>query len=223
MISIIVPVYNEEKALPATLARVFAQVGKYEIIVADGGSHDATRAIATVDARIRLITAPKGRASQMNAGADVARGEWLLFLHADTLLPDGALEAIAALPGDAQAGGFHHRFSGDDWRLRLISWMHNLRCRWTHVFYGDQALFVRRALFEQFGGFPENHLLEDVVFGERLRMQTRPRLLDLRIVTDARKFTQMGAWKSLGRVALILTCHELRLPLRARIFFSDIR
>lgn len=223
MISVIIPVLDEERALPATLARVFAQVGEYEIIVVDGGSHDATHAIATADARIRLITAPKGRASQMNAGADVARGEWLLFLHADTLLPDGALETIATLPGDIQAGGFCHRFSGDDWRLRLISWMHNLRCRWTHVFYGDQALFVRRALFERLGGFPEDYPLEDVVFGERLRKATRPRLLHLRVVTDARKFTQMGAWKSLGRVALILTCHELRLPIRARIFFSDIR
>jgi rSAM/selenodomain-associated transferase 2 len=223
MISIIVPVYNEEKSLPATLARVFVQVGEYEIIVADGGSHDATHAIATADARTRLITAPKGRASQMNAGARLARGEWLLFLHADTLLPDGALAAIAALADNIRAGGFRHRFSGDDWRLRLISWMHNWRCRWTHVFYGDQALFVRRALFERLGGFPEDHPLEDVVFGEQLRKTTRPRLLNLHVVTDARKFVQMGAWKSLGRVVLILTCHELRLPIPARIFFSDIR
>ena len=223
MISVVIPVYNEEKALPATLACAFAQTGEYEIIVVDGGSGDATRAIATADTRVHLITAPKGRASQMNAGARRARGAWLLFLHADTLLPDGALAAIAALPGDTRAGGFHHRFSGDDWRLRLISWMHNLRCRWTRVFYGDQALFVHRTLFEHLGGFPENYPLEDVVFGERLRKATRPRLLDLRVVTDARKFTRMGAWKSLGRVALILTCHELRLPIPARIFFSDIR
>lgn len=223
MISVIIPVLDEERALPATLARVFAQVGKYEIIVVDGGSRDRTREIAAGNGRIQLLTAPNGRASQMNAGADVARGEWLLFLHADTLLPDGALETIATLPDDIQAGGFRHRFSGDDWRLRLISWMHNLRCRWTRVFYGDQALFVRRAQFERLGGFPEDYPLEDVVFGERLRKVTRPRLLHLRVVTDARKFTQMGAWKSLGRVALILTCHELRLPIRARIFFSDIR
>ncbi len=223
MISIIIPALNEARALPATLARVFAQAGECEIIVVDGGSRDTTCAIATTDARVRLATAPKGRAAQMNAGARAAQGEWLLFLHADTLLPDGALEAIAALPDDIQAGGFRHRFSGDDWRLRLISWMHNRRCRWTRVFYGDQALFVRRSLFERLGGFPEDHPLEDVVFGERLRRVSRLRLLDLRVVTDARKFTQMGAWKSLGRVALILSCHELRLPIPARIFFSDVR
>lgn len=223
MISIIIPTLNEAQALPATLARVFAQTGECEIIVVDGGSRDTTHAIAAADARVHLVTAPKGRASQMNAGARPARGEWLLFLHADTLLPDGALTAIAALPDDIQAGGFRHRFSGDDWRLRLISWMHNWRCRWTHVFYGDQALFVRRSLFERLGGFPEDYPLEDVLFGERLRRLSRPRLLDLHVVTDARKFTQMGAWKSLGRVALILTCHELRLPIPARTFFSDIR
>ena len=223
MISIIIPALNEAQALPATLARVFAQAGECEIIVVDGGSHDATRAIAAADARVHLVTAPKGRATQMNAGVRAAHGEWLLFLHADTLLPDGALEAIAALPDDIQAGGFRHRFSGDDWRLRLISWMHNWRCRWTHVFYGDQALFVRRALFERLGGFPEDYPLEDVVFGERLRMRSRPRLLNLHVVTDARKFTQMGAWKSLGRVALILTCHELHLPLPMRRFYQDVR
>lgn len=223
MISVVIPAYNEERALPATLARVFAQTGECEIIVVDGGSADRTRDIAAGNGRTQLLTAPKGRAAQMNAGAGVARGEWLLFLHADTLLPDGALEAIAALPDDIQAGGFRHRFSGTDWRLRLISWMHNWRCRWTRVFYGDQALFVRRSLFERLGGFPEDYPLEDVMFGERLRAAVRPRLLDLCVVTDARKFTRMGAWKSLGRVALILTCHELRLPIPARRFFSDIR
>jgi len=223
MISVIIPVYNEERALPATLANVFAQGGAYEVIVVDGGSADCTRAVVAADPRVRVIAAPKGRAPQMNAGARAARGEWLLFLHADTLLPDGALAAIAALPESVHAGGFRHRFAGDDWRLRLISWADNLRCHWTRVFYGDQALFVRRALFGRLDGFPEDRPLEDVVFGERLRKATRPRLLNLHVTTDARKFSQMGVWKSLGRVALILTCHELRLPIPARRFFSDIR
>ena len=90
------------------------------------------------------------------------------------------------------------------------------------MFYGDQALFVRRALFERLGGFPEQALMEDVAFGEN-SCATRPRLLQTCVVTDARKFMQMGVWKSLGRVALILTCHELRLPIPARGFFRDVR
>lgn len=223
MISVVIPAYNEEKALPETLARVFAQDMDSEVIVVDGGSCDATCYIACTNERVQLIMAPKGRASQMNAGARRARGEWLLFLHADTHLPDGALAVIASLPDDVQAGGFRHCFSGNDWRLRLISRLDNLRCRRTRVFYGDQALFVRRALFERLGGFPEDHPLEDVVFGERLRKATRPQLLNLHVVTDARKFVRMGVWKSLGRVALILTCHELHLPIPADTFFSDVR
>lgn len=223
MISVVVPTYNEEKALPATLARVFAQPGCYELIVADGGSHDGTRAVASAHPDVRWVVASKGRASQMNAGAKEARGEWLLFLHADTLLPENAFSTIAALGSSVEAGGFRHRFSESDWRLRAISWADNLRCRATRVFYGDQALFVRRALFERLGGFPEDHPLEDVVFCERLNRLTRPQLLNGYVLTDARKFLQMGVWKSLGRVAWILTCHELRLPIPAREFFKDVR
>jgi len=223
VISIIIPAYNEERALPATLARVFAEEAAFEVIVVDGGSNDRTREIVIAHNRVRLLAAPKGRAAQLNAGAEVANGEWLLFLHADTLLPLGALGAIAALPDTVQAGGFHHRFSAPGWRLRLVSWIDNLRTRLTHVFYGDQALFVRRALFRRLGAFPEDHPLEDVVFGERLRQVTRPRFMPLTVTTDARKFLQMGIWTSLARVALILTCHELRLPIPARSFFRDVR
>jgi rSAM/selenodomain-associated transferase 2 len=223
VISVVVPTYNEERALPATLARVLAQPGHYEVIIADGGSRDRTQAVASAHPNVRWLVAPKGRASQMNAGANDARGDWLLFLHADTLLPEDALAAIAALDGAVGAGGFRHRFSGSDPRLRAISWADNLRCRLTRVFYGDQALFVRRTLFERLGGFPEDHPLEDVVFCERLNRLTRPQLLDAYVVTDARKFLQMGVWKSLGRVAWILTCHELRLPIPAREFFKDVR
>lgn len=223
VISVVVPTYNEEKALAATLACVFAQPGRYEVIIADGGSRDGTQAVASAYPNVQWLVAPKGRASQMNAGAKEARGDWLLFLHADTLLPENALAGIVGLPDDVDAGGFRHRFSGSDLRLRAISWADNLRCRLTRVFYGDQALFVRRALFERLGGFPEDHPLEDVVFCERLNRFTRPQLLSACVVTDARKFLQMGVWKSLGRVAWILACHELRLPIPAREFFKDVR
>jgi glycosyltransferase involved in cell wall biosynthesis len=125
MISIVIPALNEERALPATLARVFEQAGEFEVIVVDGGSDDATRGIARGHAGVRLVEAARGRARQMNAGAGVARGEWLLFLHADTLLPRDGLAHVAALPDDIASGCFEQRFSGDDWRLALVSRLHN--------------------------------------------------------------------------------------------------
>lgn len=225
MISVIIPAYNEEKALPATLRALLAQPGDYNVLVVDGGSTDRTRAIVLTEPRARLMTAPKGRASQMNAGAREARGEWLLFLHADTLLPDGALARLNRMEGDAgiQAGGFFHQFSGGDWRLRLISLLDNFRCVRSRIIYGDQAMFVRRELFHRLGGFPDQPILEDVAFCERLIRATEPVLLGPPVVTDSRKFVQMGVWKSFVRVLLIILHAQFRLPVLPRVFFSDVR
>jgi rSAM/selenodomain-associated transferase 2 len=225
MISVVIPAYNEEKALGATLDRLFSEGGDFEVILVDGGSTDATRAIAGAYPRVQVLAAPRGRASQMNAGAARARGEWLLFLHADTLLPPHALRSIAALGEGAEAGGFRHRFSGEGWPLRLVSFLDNLRSRSTRVIYGDQAMFVRRSLFDAMGGFPDQAILEDIAFCERLVAVTRPVLMKSAVVTDSRKFVQMGVWRSLGRVALLLTCLELHLPIPATAlrFFQDIR
>jgi glycosyltransferase involved in cell wall biosynthesis len=109
------------------------------------------------------FTAPKGRASQMNVGATFATEEWLLFLHADKILPDGALMRLNGMEADRtiQAGGFMHRFSGNDWRLKLISFLDNFRCRHSRIIYGDQALFVRRSLFQRLDGFPNQPVLEE--------------------------------------------------------------
>ena len=161
----------------------------------------------------------------MNAGARVAKGDWFLFLHADTLLPPGALANLRDVlaEGRVSAGGFRHRFSGNDWRLRLISWLDNWRCQRTRIIYGDQALFVQRALFEKLGGFPPQPFLEDVRFCEKLLQETRPVLLGEHVITDARKFLQMGVWRSLARVFLIIVCYELKLPVPAHVFFSDVR
>jgi rSAM/selenodomain-associated transferase 2 len=225
MISVIIPTYNEEKALPTTLAQLSSQAGDYELIVVDGGSTDQTCEIVRAQPRARLLTARKGRASQMNTGAISARGEWLLFLHADTALPDGALQNLNALESNQkiQAGGFRHRFSGDDWRLRLISCIDNLRARVTRIIYGDQAMFVRRALFERLGGFPEQPCMEDVVFCQRLKQLSRPVLLEQHVVTDPRKFVQMGVWRSFARCLAILLCHSLHLKRIPRAFFAEIR
>ena len=223
MISIVIPALDEERALPATLARVFEQAGEFEVIVVDGGSTDATRAIARSHPGARLAQAPRGRACQMNAGAREARGEWLLFLHADTLLPRDGLAHVAALPEDIASGCFEQRFSGDDWRLALVSRLHNFRCRRTWVMYGDQAMFVRRRVFESLGGFPDVDHLEDVIFSDRLARLARPTLVPAEVVTDSRKFVKMGVFRSLGRCLAILLCYELRLPLPTRAFFAPIR
>jgi len=225
MISIIIPALNEERSLPRTLASLVRQRGRFEIIVVDGGSSDRTREITIAAPQARLISAPRGRALQMNAGAHVARGEILLFLHADTLLPQGAIAMLNACETlrDCLWGGFRQLFDGDDWRLRLISRLHNWRCRLSRVFYGDQAMFVRSALFHAVGGFPRQPILEDVALSEKLRAAARPLLLDEHVVTDARKFIKMGVWRSLARVFVIMLCYRLRLPIPQRQFFNPIR
>lgn len=224
MISVIIPALNEAKALPATLQALLGQAGHFEVIVVDGGSTDDTGAIASRYPGVRVLTAARGRAPQMNAGAAVARGDLLLFLHADTLLPPGAIETLNALEADPEcrAGGFRQRFSGRHWALRLVSWLHNRRCAHTGIFYGDQAMFVRRDLFRELGGFPVGDL-EDIALSERILEHCEPRFLDAAVVTDSRKFEQMGPLRSLMRCVIILVCYELRLPLAGRAFFSPIR
>ena len=234
MISVVIPAFNEEQALPNTLRALFTQRGDFEVIVVDGGSIDRTIECVqefTLSTQysalrsLRLLTAPKGRAPQMNAGAKEATGEWLLFLHADTVLPSGAIQRVNEMEADQaiQAGGFMHQFSGDDWRLKLISFLDNFRCIRSRIIYGDQALFVRRVLFEQLGGFPNRPILEDVAFCERLIAVTTPLLLSSPVVTDARKFLKMGVWRSFLRVLLIILHVEFHLPVLPRAFFQDIR
>jgi rSAM/selenodomain-associated transferase 2 len=225
VISVVMPSLNEERALSNTLLALFTQLGDYEVVVVDGGSRDRTIEIARSFPDVLVMTAPKGRASQMNVGAKQATGEWLLFLHADTVLPLGAIHRLNELEPDLaiQAGGFMHQFSGDDWRLRMISFLDNFRCIRSRIIYGDQALFVRRALFNQLGGFPNQPILEDVAFCERLIRVTTPLLLSPPVITDARKFLQMGVWKSFLRVLLIILHVEFRLPVLPRAFFQDVR
>jgi rSAM/selenodomain-associated transferase 2 len=225
MISVVIPTYNEECALPDTLDHLFSQPRNYEVILVDGGSSDGTRSIAERYGHVQIVQAPRGRASQMNAGAAQARGEWLLFLHADTLLPEQGLARIADLPSGVAAGGFRHRFSGRGFGLWFISLVDNIRCTWSRIIFGDQAMFVRRSLFSRLGGFPDVQRLEDVRFCETLVKHTKPILLDLAVTTDSRKFVQHGVWRSLVRVAIILVCVSLgrRLPDDSLRFFEDVR
>jgi len=224
MISVIIPTLNEEKALPETLDHLFAQKGDFEVILVDGGSTDKTLNIAAADKRISLIHSDSGRARQMNAGAAKAQGEWLLFLHADTHLPANAINKINNIEDSSPilAGGFRHKFSGNNRGLKLVSWLHNFRCNITRVFYGDQALFVKRHLFAYIDGFPDEPVLEDVLFGEILLKYTTPVIIPDHVITDSRKFEQSGILLSMFRVIAILVCHELGLSV-PRKFFAAIR
>jgi rSAM/selenodomain-associated transferase 2 len=225
-ISVIIPVLNEARALPATLSRLASEIGSrddVESIVVDGGSTDGSLDALGSLPFVRVLYAPRGRAPQLNAGARAATGDVLLFLHADTLLPAGALDAIAQAaraPGFVY-GGFRHLFSDADWRLRLISRLHNYRCSKAATFYGDQALFVSRDAFFAVGGFP-HVVVEDIALCQRLRAVGSMSFLPLVVVTSSRKFVRMGVWRSFARVIAILLC--LRMGVRPpRAFFADVR
>lgn len=226
MISIIIPTLNEERALPATLEAALRQPGEPEIFVVDGGSEDRTerivREVTEGHPRVRWLQAPRGRARQMNAGAAKASGDWLLFLHADTVLPEAATAQIASLASAVRAGCFRQRFSGASRLLRLLSWLHNRRFRVTRVIYGDQAPFVRRDLFEELAGFPDR-LMEDVAFSLALRSATVPVMLPATVLTDSRKFDQMGHWTALRHAIGLLLRFRLGIDVTDNEFFRDYR
>ena len=223
MISIIIPVLNEEIALPETLRRVLAQWQDTQIIVVDGGSNDSTQQIAENAATVEWIISAPGRARQMNAGAAVSRGDWLLFLHADTWLPDEALQAIVALDKSISAGGFRQQFSKRHWFLGIVSRLHNWRCNRSRIIYGDQCLFIRRTLFDKIGGYPEQAILEDVLISEHILKHTRPVLLEQIATTSSRKFEQRGLYRSFFDIVVIMCCYELRLPVFRQGFFASFR
>lgn len=197
-ISIILPVLNESAGIGATLKALapWREAG-VEVIAVDGGSDDDTREQCQGQAD-GVITAARGRARQMNAGAALAQGELLLFLHADTRLPDGAQRALReAWAAGAQWGRFDVEISGQARMLRVVAAMMNWRSRWTGIATGDQAIFVRRALFEQLGGYPDQPLMEDVELSARLRRLHRPACLRLRVRTSGRRWEQRGVWRTI--------------------------
>ncbi len=189
-LSIIIPTLNEEGRLAATLGALPAGV---EVVVVDGGSRDATPAIAAGHGARLLVTEP-GRATQMNWGARHASGEILLFLHADTLLPAGALEEVESCLGGegVVAGAFRLQLVGDKKGLGLVSWGANLRSRLLQLPYGDQALFMGRQVFVELGGFPEGALLEDYRLVSALRRQGRIVLADGYVLSSGRKWQRQG-------------------------------
>ncbi len=220
-VSVIVPTLNEADNIVATLAPLqpWRQQG-HEVIIADGGSQDETRTLASPLAD-QLIHAPRGRANQMNAGASASRGELLLFLHADTRLPAGALPAMLRAMETASWGRFDVRLSGSHPLLRMVEFMMNLRSRITAIATGDQAIFIHRALFERIGGFPELALMEDIAMSRELKHHGRPCCIRERVITSSRRWENNGILKTVWlmwnlRLAYFLGADPRRLAHRYR-------
>jgi rSAM/selenodomain-associated transferase 2 len=228
MVSVVIPVYRERERLPACLEGLMPQArgSDAEVLLVDGGSDDGTEAVAARFSGVTIIRAPRGRGSQMNAGARRARGSLLTFLHADTLLPAEAMATLASIDaaGSPAAGGFSHRFDRSRPLLQLLSRLHDLRASASGVFYGDQVPFVRRELFRQLGGFREDIDMEDVEFGTRLRRRVRPRRLPLRVVTSSRRFDRAGDVRAAAEAAYLLVVWTILRRVRpSKTFFTPVR
>jgi rSAM/selenodomain-associated transferase 2 len=201
-LSIVVPVLNEAATLREALAALAPLRSRgHEVIVVDGGSDDARASLAQ-PACDRLLVTPRGRALQMNSGALVASGDALLFLHADTRLPERADALIFAALEHATWGRFDVRIASRHPLLMLVAWGMNLRSRLTGIATGDQAMFVRR---DAFGGFPEMPLMEDVALSRLLKRRGRPACLRARVTTSARR------WEARGVLRTIVLMWRLRL------------
>jgi len=235
MISIIVPVLNEAKVIESLLEHLLALEGEHEIIVVDGGSSDETAAIASryaspphkgLGGYIKVISSERGRAKQMNAGAKEAKGEALLFLHADCRLPSEAIPSIEAALADPACVGGCFTLSLDEEGLiyRLISRFTGLRMRLTGRMTGDEGIFVRQEVFERMGGFPEMALMEDWEFSKRLRAYGKVKQLPLKISTSARRWKEWGIWRTFWRMQKLKLLYHLGMsPERLKAEYEDVR
>jgi rSAM/selenodomain-associated transferase 2 len=209
-VSIVIPTLNEADNVP-TLVRSLVLLPEAEIIVADGGSTDGTREWLQEASRqhthLRWLAAPRGRARQMNAAASVARGHWLIFLHADTRLPLGSYQAFTAFVRQNPAtcgGAFTFRVAHERLVYRYLEWYVAQRCRLLKMPFGDQALYACREDFWRLGGYREDFpLMEDMEFVERLNKLHGFCVIDAPVFTSARRFEQEGYLKrTLSNVGL---------------------
>lgn len=210
--SIIIPVLNEQNTLAKQLKSLqpFRESG-HEVIVVDGGSHDASIEIAKQYAD-RLIHSNKGRATQMNAGAAKAEHDWFLFLHVDTQLSGTSMKSLQKVFDSpiAQWGRFDVQIAGQHFLYKIISWFMNKRSRLTGISTGDQALFVKRSSFELVDGFPNIALMEDIALSQRLKKKSMPVCLTDTVTTSSRR------WQNNG----ILRTIFLMWSLRCQYFFG---
>jgi rSAM/selenodomain-associated transferase 2 len=224
-LSVVVPMLNESKAIAETLRALRAGAPSAEIIVVDGGSEDGSRALA-LGACDRLLTAPRGRGCQMNRGAAAANGDVLAFVHADTHVPPTFAEDIdAALRDPAAVGGrFDVELDEPAPLYRALGRLISLRSRLSRVGTGDQAIFVRKRVFEELKGFKEIELCEDLDFARRLKRAGCVACLRSRVITSARRWRSQGVLQTVLRMWFIKIMFLLGFPpswLKRR--YSDAR
>jgi rSAM/selenodomain-associated transferase 2 len=227
--SVIIPTLNEETTLAQTLAHTSA-LQFDEILIVDGGSTDRTVAIAeafcTRATSARLLSAPRGRARQMNNAARTAHGTVLLFLHADTQLPANARKAIEAALADPHTvgGRFDVRFDRPCRWAALISTLMNWRSRWSGLATGDQAMFVRRTVFTQVGGFADIPLMEDLDLSRRLKRIGRMAALRDPLVTSFRRWERQGPLKTILLMSGLRFLYWLGAnPARLSLWYRSVR
>lgn len=211
-ISIVIPVLDEARAIvPALQALAHRRARGAEVIVVDGGSTDGTPALCEglADA---VLHAPCGRARQMNAGAAAARGDVLLFLHADTQLPHGALRAVDEALARSTWGRFDVSIIGRSVMFPVIAALMNRRSAASGIATGDQAIFVRRDDFEAVGGFPEQPLMEDIELSRRLRARGWPARIRLRVLTSGRRWEKAGVWRTIVLMWRLRLLYRLGKP-----------
>jgi len=206
-ISVVIPTLNESELIESTLSRLIDEHDFQEIIVVDGGSNDNTISIVTDfighhdsvnGCRLALLRSVAGRALQMNKGANQATSQTLLFLHADTILPDNTAAMVhKALSGGRLWGRFDVRLDSEQPIFRLIECMMNLRSAWTGIVTGDQAIFIDRGLFQRKGGFADIVLMEDIEFSRRLKRDSWPVRLKAPALTSARRWQHRGILRTM--------------------------
>jgi len=213
-ISVIIPALNEAEEITKTLEALQGMRRRgHEVIIVDGGSHDGTvpacRPLAD-----KLIASPRGRARQMQAGADAAEGSVLWFLHADTLIGDNPDENIlgSVSPGCHQWGRFDVQFQSGRFLLKLVAIMMNLRSRFTGIATGDQGIFITHALFDRIGGYPDLPLMEDIALSRLLRQHSKPARPRQKIFPSARRWERNGILRTILLMWILRLGHFMGVP-----------
>ncbi len=224
MISIIVPVLNEEQIIKDFLKQLSLLSGNFEVIVVDGGSTDQT--VQAVSSFAKVICTNTGRANQMNQGAKVAKGDIFLFLHADTFLPSRAIEAIEKALSNQNIIGGRFKIFLDNKRLiyKIIALGINFRDRITSGFTGDQAIFVRKKVFEEMGGFKDFPIMEDLDFARRLKRFGKVVRIPLKVTSSARRWEKKGVLKTIILMWFIRLSYLLGIPPeKLKRFYDEVR